>query len=69
MLRQGDRYFLMADYASYMAGHARVDALYRNGQEWVRKAVLNVAGMGTFSSDRVVAEYAEEIWRLRPIAT
>jgi starch phosphorylase len=69
LLRQGDRYFLMADYASYVAGHARVDALYRNGQEWVRKAVLNVAGMGTFSSDRVVAEYAEEIWRLRPIAT
>jgi glycogen phosphorylase len=69
LLRQGDRYFLMADYASYMAGHARVDALYRNGQEWVREAVLNVAGMGTFSSDRVVAEYAEEIWRLRPIAT
>ena len=69
LLRQGDRYFLMADYASYVAGHARIDALYRNGQEWVRKAVLNVAGMGTFSSDRVVAEYAEEIWRLRPIAT
>jgi glycogen phosphorylase len=69
LLGQGDRYFLVADYASYMAGHARVDALYRNGHEWVRKAVLNVAGMGTFSSDRAVAEYAEEIWRLRPIAT
>jgi len=69
LLRHGDQYFLIADYASYVAGHARVDALYQNEQEWVRKAVLNVAGMGTFSSDRAVAEYAEEIWRLRPIAT
>ena len=68
LLHQGDRYFLLADYASYIAGHVRADMLYRNPDEWVRKAVLNVAGMGSFSSDRAVAEYAEEIWRLTPMS-
>ncbi|MBL8445749.1 MAG: glycogen/starch/alpha-glucan phosphorylase, partial [Zoogloeaceae bacterium] len=41
---------------------ARVDALYRKPDEWTRRAVLNVAGMGVFSSDRTIAEYARTIW-------
>ncbi|HEY0523932.1 MAG TPA: glycogen/starch/alpha-glucan phosphorylase [Stellaceae bacterium] len=67
LLHQGDRYFLLADFASYVAGQRRVDDLYRSPDEWTRKAVLNVAGMGPFSSDRTIAEYAKEIWGLRPM--
>ncbi len=67
LLHHGDRYFLLADFASYTAGNRRVDDLYRSPDEWTRKAVLNVAGMGPFSSDRTIAEYAEEIWGLRPM--
>jgi starch phosphorylase len=67
LLHHGDRYFLLADYGSYVEGHDRVDALWRDGDAWARTAILNIAGMGHFSSDRTVAEYAEEIWRLRPL--
>ena len=59
---QGDRFFLLADYASYVACQQQVDELYRNRVEWTRKAILNVALMGKFSSDRTIAEYASRIW-------
>jgi starch phosphorylase len=62
LLTNGDHYLLTADYPLYMAAQDRVDALYRDPEEWTRKAILNVARMGKFSSDRTVAEYAREIW-------
>jgi starch phosphorylase len=67
LLEGGDRYFLLADYDSYVACQERVDALYRNREEWTRRSILNVANMGKFSSDRVVREYAEKIWNVRPV--
>jgi glycogen phosphorylase len=67
LTRDGDRYLLLADYDSYIACQERVDGVYRNKQEWIRRAILNVAHMGKFSSDRTVREYAEKIWNLRPI--
>jgi len=63
----GDRFFLLADYASYVACQERADALYREGDEWARRAVLNVAGMGKFSSDRAILEYANTIWNVKAI--
>jgi starch phosphorylase len=59
-----DHYLLLADFADYVATQARVDALYGDPAAWQRKAVLNVAGMGPFSSDRTIAQYASEIWRV-----
>ena len=64
---QGDRYLLLADYASYIACQERVDALYRDPEEWARRAILNVAGMGKFSSDRTIGEYADRIWDVKPM--
>ncbi|MBI3447165.1 MAG: glycogen/starch/alpha-glucan phosphorylase [Magnetospirillum sp.] len=58
----GDHYLLSADFPRYMAAQEKVDQTYRDPQEWTRKAILNVARMGKFSSDRTVAEYAREIW-------
>jgi starch phosphorylase len=65
LLRGGDPYMLLADYASYMATQHQVDQIYRDPQEWGRRAWLNVCGMGNFSSDRAVREYAEQIWNIR----
>jgi starch phosphorylase len=63
----GDHYLLLADYASYVATQDEVDRLYRQPEAWTRKAILNVAGMGGFSSDRAIGEYADQIWDARPV--
>ena len=64
LVNYGDHYQLLADFASYMETQQRVGALYRSSDEWQRKAILNVAGMGIFSSDRTIREYATETWNL-----
>jgi starch phosphorylase len=66
LLWGGDHYQLLADYDAYIDAQARVDALFRNPQAWARAAVLNVAGMGMFSSDRTIREYAHAIWKIEP---
>lgn len=63
----GDKYLLLADYAAYVATQERVEALYRDPQQWTRRAILNVAGMGKFSSDRTINEYAEKIWGAKAV--
>jgi len=63
-LLYSDHYRLLADFADYVATQKRVDALYRDPRAWARKAMLNVAGMGTFSSDRTISQYAREIWHV-----
>ena len=61
----GDYYLLTADYPAYIATQEKVDQLYLNQDEWTRRAILNVARMGKFSSDRTVQEYADEIWNVK----
>jgi starch phosphorylase len=63
----GDHYLLLADVAAYVACHEKIEALYRDPSEWARKAILNVAGMGKFSSDRTIGEYAEKIWGVKAV--
>jgi starch phosphorylase len=62
----GDRYMVLADLRSYLDTMDRVDALYRDPDAWARKAILNVAQAGRFSSDRTIAEYARDIWHVQP---
>ncbi len=64
LLWGGDPYMLLADFDSYLAAQARVDALYAQPEAWAKKAILNVAGMGFFSADRTIREYAREVWAL-----
>jgi glycogen phosphorylase len=66
LLTHGDHYMHLADLSSYLEADERLSALYSNPDEWARKAILNVAGSGRFSSDRTIAEYAAEIWRIKP---
>ena len=67
MLDKGDHYMLLADYASYIATQDAVGRLYQDQEEWTRRAVLNVARVGKFSSDRTIREYADRIWRVQPV--
>ncbi|HEY4068998.1 MAG TPA: glycogen/starch/alpha-glucan phosphorylase [Burkholderiaceae bacterium] len=68
LLWGGDHYLLLADYESYVATQLRVDALYREPALWAERAIANVAGMGAFSSDRTIGEYARQIWHIEPEA-
>jgi len=61
-----DQYLLLADYASYIETQDKVSNLYQDQDEWVRKAILNVANMAKFSSDRAIGEYAKNIWHASP---
>ena len=65
LLTHGDHYMHLADLKSYLEADERLSALYANPDEWARKAILNVAGSGKFSSDRTIAEYAADIWRIK----
>jgi starch phosphorylase len=66
LLTHGDHYMHLADLNSYLAADAQMSALYADPDEWVRKAILNVAGSGKFSSDRTISEYAAEVWNVKP---
>jgi len=66
LLDYGDRYMLLADLRDYLETQDKVDAVYRDRDLWTRKAILNVARSGKFSSDRTIREYATEIWQVVP---
>ena len=66
LLTHGDQYMHLADLTAYVQAQERLGDLYANPENWARKAILNVAGSGKFSSDRTIAEYATNIWGLKP---
>jgi starch phosphorylase len=66
LLTGGDYYMHLADLTAYARTQERVGALYADPEAWARKAVLNVACSGKFSSDRTIAEYAADIWNAEP---
>jgi glucan phosphorylase len=65
-LTHGDPYMHLADLKAYLEADQRLLELYGDLEAWARKAVLNVAGSGKFSSDRTIAEYAAGIWNAEP---
>ncbi len=66
LLTHGDYYMHLADLKSYSETQERLGRLYADTQGWANKAILNVASSGKFSSDRTIAEYARDIWRVTP---
>jgi len=65
LLGDGDRWMLLADFRSYIDAQKQVSRLYRDQDLWLKKSILNTAGMGYFSSDRAIAEYARDIWGVK----
>ncbi len=63
----GDRYYLLADYASYRNAQEQVGKEYVDRKNWIKKSILNTARSGKFSSDRTIREYAEQIWDVKQI--
>ncbi len=66
LLVGGDTYMHLADFTSYMDADSNLQSLYRNPEAWSRKAIMNIAASGRFSSDRTIAEYARDIWEVAP---
>lgn len=65
-LLNNDQYLLLADYTSYIEAQERVGKLYQHQDDWTRMAILNVANMAKFSSDRAIGDYAKNIWHVTP---
>lgn len=68
LVNWGDHYMLLADYQSYVEAQNRVDQAYLDQTDWAIKAMRNVAGMGPFSADRTISEYANKIWKCQAAA-
>jgi starch phosphorylase len=66
-LRHLDPFMVCADFDAYVATEAEAARAYTDRRSWSRKALLNIAGSARFSSDETVRQYAEEIWKVRPV--
>ncbi|WP_375793374.1 glycogen/starch/alpha-glucan phosphorylase [Chlamydia sp. 12-01] len=64
LLHEGDPFFVLADLESYIRVHESAATLFTQTDEWVKKSIYNVGGMGFFSSDRAIADYAKDIWNV-----
>ena len=67
LLEGGDYYMNLADLRSFIEAQSRVEEVYRDPEAWTRKSILNIARTGKFSSDRTIAEYARDIWRVEGV--
>ena len=66
-IMEGDRYCILADYASYVDCQEKVSQVYRDQEKWTKMAIFNVARSGKFSSDRAINEYAQNIWHITSV--
>jgi starch phosphorylase len=66
-LLHADPFFVLADYADYVACQERVNSAWHDMRRWTRMSILNTARSGKFSSDRAIGEYCHEIWKIRPL--
>ena len=65
---RADTYFILKDFRSYAEAHKKIEEAYRDEKGWAKKAIMNTASCGKFSSDRTIREYVDEIWHLDKIS-
>jgi starch phosphorylase len=65
-LRHHDHFMVAGDFEAYRRAHDAIATLWRDPAQWWQKAILNTAGIGWFSADRAIREYARDIWRIEP---
>ncbi|MCK4552203.1 MAG: glycogen/starch/alpha-glucan phosphorylase, partial [Tenericutes bacterium] len=62
-----DAYFVLKDFQEYKEAHDKANEAYKDKSSWAKKAIINIAKSGVFSSDRSINEYAENIWHIKPV--
>jgi len=62
-----DEYFVLQDFQSYKEAQYKIDVAYKNKPRWSKMAIHNTASAGKFSSDRTIRQYADEIWKIKPV--
>ncbi len=67
LVNSNDEFFIMKDFNSYVAAHEEIVRRYQDKNAWLRSCAINIANSGIFSSDRTIAQYAEEIWNIKPV--
>ncbi|MFB5762097.1 glycogen/starch/alpha-glucan phosphorylase [Paenibacillus medicaginis] len=67
LIDHNDEYFVLEDFAAYADTQAQIDQVYRNPADWTGRAIVNMAHAGKFASDCTIRQYADEIWRIRPL--
>lgn len=67
LLAHNDQYFVLRDFASYASIHEKISSKYADKNAWLKSSLINIAQSGFFSSDRTIREYAEEIWKIKPL--
>jgi starch phosphorylase len=67
LLDGGDPFFVLEDFDDYVRAQSEVNDTFRNQSEWTKKAILNAARIGKFSSDRAIEDYAKNIWKLNKV--
>ena len=66
IMNENDEYLHLADFKSYIETQVKAEICFKDKDAWVQKAILNVARVGKFSSDRTITEYAKDIWNVKP---
>jgi len=67
LFNSNDEFFMLKDFAAYAKGHQEIQARYKNQDKWLVSSAMNIAHSGQFSSDRTINEYAQDIWKIKPV--
>lgn len=68
LLKYNDEFFVLRDFASYVEAQEKIEMLYKQKEKWLQMSLVNIANAGRFSADDTVKKYAEDIWRIQPLA-
>ena len=68
LVEERDQYYVLADFDAFKEAEEKVFEDYKDKKKWAQKCLANLANVGTFSSDRTISQYADEIWDIKPVS-